>query len=132
MQQVFSELKLININEMQTDEMQVDEIRSDEMQVDEVQADEMQLDGVQDEIQFGEVQANEMQTDENTIDLENKIIISELLLLYEDSVQKGIHYSCVQLIKQHIIIKGKNEDEIFNYLLCYKNKQQNIMKLLAI
>src|ERR1041384_1587141 len=105
MQQVFSELKLININEMQTDEMQVDELQADEMQLDEVQTDhEIQLYGVQaDEIQLGEVQANELQTDENTINLENnEIIISELLLLYEDSVQKGIYYSndnCIQLIK---------------------------------
>src|SRR5947209_4310308 len=114
MQQVFSELKSINLNAEQmkifptniTDGMQIDDVQTDEMQTDEEQMDEMH-------------------TDENLT--KNEIIIGELLLQCEDSIQKGIYEdNCIQLIKQHIIFKNKNEDEIFNYLLGSKDKQQNI------
>src|SRR5436189_211164 len=109
MQQVFSELKLINLNKNEIKTFSSSIVSNkDEMQMDDEQTEEMQLDS------------------------NNEIIISELLSQYEDSIQKGIYDNCIQLIKQHIIIKGKNEDEIFNYLLDYKSKQQNIIILLAI
>src|SRR5436190_2235732 len=64
------------------------------------------------------------------------LIINELLLRYENfknfnkkrSHKKG---DFIQLIKQHIISRSKNEYEIFNYLLNNKNNLQNIF-LLAI
>ena len=102
MQQVFSELKSINLN---TEDMNtLPASITDGMQLNEA------------EIQVGK---DATQTDENltTINLDNnEIIISELLLQYEDSSQKGIsNDNCIQLIKQHIRFKSKNKDEIFNY-----------------
>ena len=102
MQQVFSELKLINLNTEETNILPVS--IAEEMQLDEMQIDEVQIDV--------------MQADENltTINLDNnEILINELLLQYEDSIQKGIYGdNYIQLIiKQHIIFKSKNEDNIY-------------------
>ncbi|CAB4376479.1 unnamed protein product [Rhizophagus irregularis] len=80
-----------------------------------------------------------MQIDENlsitNIDLnENEIIVNELLLLYEDAIKKGIYKNdYIQLIKQHIILKNKSENEIFHYLLNLLNNKskQNTLILLA-
>src|SRR3954463_683743 len=113
MQQVYSELKLVDLNTEELNTLPVsieDEIGG--VRLDGAQMDEMQID-----------------EDANTIKLDNnEIIISELLSLYEDSIQKGIYIdNCIQLIKQHILFKSKNEDEIFNYLLGNKDKQQNII-----
>src|ERR1044072_5980312 len=124
MLQVFSELKLINLN---TDKVHIDEMQLDEAQTDEKQLDKMQID---------EVETDEMQTDESltiAINLDNdEIIVDELLFQYKDFTQKGIDkVNCIKLIKQHIAFKRKNENEIFSYLLANKNKQQNIF-LLAI
>ncbi|CAB5369898.1 unnamed protein product [Rhizophagus irregularis] len=72
---------------------------------------------------------DKLQIDENlsmtNIDLnENEIIINELLLLYEDTIQKGIYKDdYIQLVKKHIILKNKNENEIFNCLLNLPNNE---------
>src|SRR6266498_1353548 len=61
---------------------------------------------------------------------DNEIIINELLLLYENAIQKEIYKEdYIQSIKQHIVLKNKDENEIFNYLLENKDKQQNITLL---
>ncbi|GES97447.1 kinase-like domain-containing protein [Rhizophagus clarus] len=63
------------------------------------------------------------------IDL-NEIIINEIVLQYEDSIQKGIDKEdIIQLIKIHLIIKNINENEIFNYLLVKNNELKNIQTL---
>ncbi|CAB4430328.1 unnamed protein product [Rhizophagus irregularis] len=53
----------------------------------------------------------------------NNIFINELLSLYKDYSEKD------ELIRNHLVLKNKNENEIFNYLLSYKNKKQNIILL---
>ena len=82
MLQVFSELKLINLN---TDKVHIDEMQLDEAQTDEKQLDKMQID---------EVETGEMQTDESltiAINLDNdEIIVGELLFQYKDLHKKEL------------------------------------------
>jgi hypothetical protein len=70
------------------------------------------------------------------LDDDNEIVINELLLLYEDFIQKGIYYEdddYIQLIiKKHITSKNKNVNEIFNYLLNNNNKNKQTINLFAI
>ncbi|GBB86952.1 hypothetical protein RclHR1_01340019 [Rhizophagus clarus] len=62
----------------------------------------------------------------------NEILTNDLLPLYEGSIQNGMNEKdCIQLIKQHVNSKNKSEDEIFNYLLNCKDRQQNIVIFLA-
>lgn len=64
-----------------------------------------------------------------------EIIINELILLYEDFIQKEIYYEddYIQLIiKKHIMFNNKNVNEIFNYLLNDNNKNKQTIILLAI
>ncbi len=67
-----------------------------------------------------------MQIDEE-LTITNEIIVDELYNI----VQKGIYeeYYCIRQIKQYIVLKNKNENEIFNYLLDNKDKLQNILFL---
>src|SRR4051794_28430759 len=59
--------------------------------------------------------------------IDNDIIIDELISLYNNSVQRGMcEKDYIQLIKQHMLLKNKNEIAIFNYLLNNKNKQHEI------
>ncbi|EXX50996.1 Skt5p [Rhizophagus irregularis DAOM 197198w] len=54
------------------------------------------------------------------------IFINELLSFYKDCSilkEKG------ELIRKHIVLKKENENKIFNYLLSFKNKKQNIILL---
>src|SRR5438874_774621 len=63
----------------------------------------------------------------NLKSIDNDIIINELLLLYNNSIQKGMcEKDYIQLIKQHMLLKNKNEIVIFNHLLNNKNKQHEI------
>src|SRR5947208_2946351 len=133
MQQVFKELKLINFaDETETNEntnaikksnnntlsdflqinsdiMQMNEVQT---QMNEMQADEMPMQ--MDEIQVNKMQVDEMQIDETKLNenlltnTNNEIIINELLLIYEDSNQKGIsNEDYIQSVKQCIILKNK-------------------------
>jgi hypothetical protein len=62
----------------------------------------------------------------------NVIIINELLLLHYNFVLKRMdEKTYIQLTKQFIVSKNKNEKEIFSYLLEEKDKLQNVL-LLAI
>ncbi|GES97501.1 kinase-like domain-containing protein [Rhizophagus clarus] len=70
---------------------------------------------------------NKLIEEYDEIDLnDNESIINELLSLYEDAyVKKGIYIDdYIQLVRQHIKLKNKNENELFNYLLNNKNKQK--------
>jgi hypothetical protein len=77
------------------------------------------------------MQIDENSTTHNIDNLNvNKIIINELFLLCKDAIQKGIHINdYIQLVKQHIVSKNKNENELFNYLLDNKNKQKCLVIL---
>jgi hypothetical protein len=60
----------------------------------------------------------------------SEILIYDLLLLYEGSIQRGMsEKDCIQLIKQYVKSKNKSEDVIFNYLLNSNDRQQNIVIL---
>ncbi|CAB5386182.1 unnamed protein product [Rhizophagus irregularis] len=105
MQQVLSELKSINLN-MKNDLSYVNNINEN------IQNDTI-----------------------NDIDENNEIIINELILLYEDFIQKEIYYEddYIQLIiKKYIIFNNKNINEIFNYLLNNNKKNKQNIILLAI
>ncbi|POG66415.1 kinase-like domain-containing protein, partial [Rhizophagus irregularis DAOM 181602=DAOM 197198] len=69
---------------------------------------------------------NEMQIDEEltATNVDNEIIVNELY----DIIEKG---SYAQPIREHIISRGKNENEIFNYLSDNKDNLQNVL-ILAI
>ncbi|CAB5192159.1 unnamed protein product [Rhizophagus irregularis] len=72
--------------------------------------------------EYDNMQNEENLMTNNNIDLnnENETIINELFLLYEEATQKGIcKNDYIQLIKQNITSKNKNENEIFNYLLTW-------------
>src|SRR5581483_7171899 len=73
--------------------------------------------------EFDKIQINEANTGLN----DNEIIVNELLLLHENAmIKKGMYKDdYIQLIKQHIALKNRNENEIFNYLLDNKDKLQN-------
>ncbi|RIA79075.1 hypothetical protein C1645_841582, partial [Glomus cerebriforme] len=106
MQQVFSDLRLINIDtKLENGNIIIED--NNKMQIDEISTDSIDLN-------------------------DNEVITNELLSLHEDSFQKGYDKKVrIQLIKQHIILKNKNENEVFNYTLDNKNILQNI-SLLAI
>src|SRR5947207_4114938 len=73
-----------------------------------------------------------IENDTVNVDLDYETIINELLLLYEDAIQKGIYgKDFIHLIEQHIVMKNNSKKETFNYLLSNKNILQNIF-LLAI
>src|SRR3954464_11203834 len=62
--------------------------------------------------------------------VDNEIIIDDLQSRSEDFIQKGINEKdYIQLFKQHILSKNKNEIVIFNHLLNNKDKQQNMVLL---
>ncbi|RIA82665.1 kinase-like domain-containing protein [Glomus cerebriforme] len=127
MQQVFSDLKLINIDtKLGNGNIMIED--NDKMQIDEDTKLENGIIMIDDN--------NKMQIDEISTDLidlnDNEVIVNELLSLHEDSFQKGFDNKVrIQLIKQHIVLKNKNENEVFNYTLDNKNILQNI-SLLAI
>ncbi|PKC14983.1 hypothetical protein RhiirA5_494932 [Rhizophagus irregularis] len=63
-----------------------------------------------------------------------EILISDLLPLYECFIQRGMNENdCIQLIRQSIKSKNKDEDKIFNYLniLNINDRLQNIILFLA-
>ncbi|RIA84981.1 kinase-like domain-containing protein [Glomus cerebriforme] len=109
MQQVFSDLKLINndSNAKSSENISITIEDNNKMQIDEISTDLINLN-------------------------DNEVVINELLSLHKDSVRKGFHTEVkINLIKRHIILKNKNENEIFNYILDNKDIPQNIF-LLAI
>ncbi|CAB4376582.1 unnamed protein product [Rhizophagus irregularis] len=63
-----------------------------------------------------------------------EILISDLLPLYECFIQRGMNENdCIQLIRQSIKSKSKDEDKIFNYLniLNINDRLQNIILCFA-
>src|SRR3954447_9298270 len=138
MHQVFSELKSINLNtnEIANTSIIEDHSTNDDNSINYNSLSFSNYNSLQAEIdefinKYDKMQMNENLTTKIDLD-ENEIIINSLLLIYNDSIQKGINKKdFIQLIKQHIILKNKIESEIFNYLLGNKDKQPNITFLLA-
>src|SRR3954447_2712326 len=136
MHQVFSELKSINLNtnEIANTSIIEDHSTNDDNSINYNSLSFSNYNSLQAEIDEFVNKYDKMQMNENLateVDLdENEIIINSLLLIYDDSIQKGINEKdYILLIKQHIILKNKIENEIFNYLLDNKDKQQNIILL---
>src|SRR5687767_5427785 len=114
MYQVFSELKSINLNTSETVNVIEDPSINDDNSINYDSLSFSNNNSLQNNIDEIVDEYNRMQMNENLttkIDLdENEIIINSLLVLYEDSIQKGIDkYDCIQLIKQHIILYNKIE-----------------------
>ncbi|PKC65754.1 kinase-like protein [Rhizophagus irregularis] len=144
MRQVFSDLKLINLNTNETEiyEKTVNIIESnivinnDNSSINDNSLSlsinyslQSKFDKLIDE--YDKMQIEEKDLITNNIKLnENEVIVNELVLLYEEAIQKGIYKNdYIQLVKQHILLKNKNVNEIFNYLLDNKKKQQNLILL---
>ncbi|GBC10314.1 hypothetical protein RclHR1_09510005 [Rhizophagus clarus] len=119
-QQVVSDLRLINLN---TNEIKIHRNIISNIENDSIN-DNSSL-----TINYLQTEYSNLEYDELTID-KNLIIIDELFLLYENAIQKGIYKNdYVQLVKQHIMLKNKSENEIFNYLLDNKDRQKCLVFL---